>query len=216
VSGIIAGSRFSHFQIVEKLGEGGMGVVYKARDLRLDRLAAIKVLSEKAISNPEREARFVQEVKAASALNHPNIVTVYEIDTVDDAMFIAMEYVDGRTLDLAIPSKGLRVHEALKYAVQATDALAAAHAIGIIHRDLKPANIMVTSKGLVKLLDFGLAKLSQPNYNTRCLRRDGHHERGAAGGGINRRHTRVYVARAGRGQAGGRTVRHFLVRDRVV
>lgn len=159
---MIAGNRFSHFQIVEKLGEGGMGVVYKARDLRLDRLVAIKVLPEKAVSDPEPNARFVQEAKAASALNHPNIVVVYEIDAVDGAMFIAMEYVDGRTLDHATPGKGLRVNVVLNYAVQIADGLAAAHAIGIIHRDLKPANIMVTGKGLVKLLDFGLAKLSQP------------------------------------------------------
>ena len=138
-----------------------MGVVYKARDQRLDRLVAIKVLVERAIANPEREARFVQEAKAASALNHPNIITIYEIDTVGDTTFVAMEYVDGRTLDQLIPRRGLRVSEALKCAVQITEALAAAHAIGIVHRDLKPANLMITGKGLVKVLDFGLARLMQ-------------------------------------------------------
>ena len=145
---ISAGTKLSHFEILEKLGEGGMGVVYKARDLRLDRFVAIKVLPEKALANAEREARFVQEAKAASALNHPNIITIHEIDTVDGATFIAMEYVDGRTLDQLIPRKGLRFPEVLKYAVQITDALAAAHAIGIVHRDIKPANIMVTGNGL--------------------------------------------------------------------
>jgi len=159
---ISSGTNLSHFEVLEKLGEGGMGVVYKARDLRLDRLVAIKVLPEQAVGSPERQARFEQEAKAASSLNHPNIITVYEIDRAGDATFIAMEYVDGRTLGQVIPRKGLRFTEAIKYAVQITDALAAAHSIGIIHRDLKPANIMITAKGLVKVLDFGLAKLTQP------------------------------------------------------
>ena len=154
------GSKLSHFEILEKLGEGGMGVVYKARDLRLDRFVAIKVLPEQTGSNAERQSRFEQEAKAASALNHPSIITVHEIDRAGDATFIAMELVDGKTLDAAIARKGMRVGEALKYAVQITDALAAAHGIGIVHRDLKPANIMVTGKGLVKVLDFGLAKLT--------------------------------------------------------
>jgi Tol biopolymer transport system component/predicted Ser/Thr protein kinase len=157
---IAPGARLSHFEVLEKLGEGGMGVVYKARDLRLDRPVAIKVLPEQAVASADRQARFEQEAKAASALNHPNIITVYEIDRAGDATFIAMEYVDGRTLDHVIARKGLRFPEALKYAVQITDALAAAHGIGIVHRDLKPANIMITGKGLVKVLDFGLAKLT--------------------------------------------------------
>ena len=155
------GRTISHFEILEKLGEGGMGAVYKARDKRLDRLVAIKVLSAKAVSNRERELRFVQEAKSASALNHPNIVTVYEIDTTGEIAFIAMEYVDGRTLEQLIPHRGMRLGEVLKYAVQIADALATAHAAGIIHRDIKPANIMVTEKGLVKVLDFGLAKLTE-------------------------------------------------------
>jgi serine/threonine protein kinase len=157
---IAPGSQLSHFEILEKLGEGGMGVVYKARDLRLNRLVAIKVLPEQAIATPERQARFEKEAKAASSLNHPNIITVYEIDRAGDATFIAMEYVDGKTLDQVISRKGLRFTEALKYAVQVADALAAAHGIGIVHRDLKPANIMITGKGQIKVLDFGLAKLT--------------------------------------------------------
>ena len=155
---ITRGTKLSHFEVLEKLGEGGMGVVYKARDLRLDRFVAIKLLPEQALGSADRQARFEQEAKAASALNHPNIITVHEIDRAGDATFIAMEYVDGRTLDHAIAHKGLRFPEVLKYAVQITDALAAAHGIGIVHRDLKPANLMITGKGLVKVLDFGLAK----------------------------------------------------------
>jgi eukaryotic-like serine/threonine-protein kinase len=154
------GNTISHFEILDKLGEGGMGVVYKARDKRLERLVAIKVLSAKAVSNRERELRFVQEAKSASALNHPNIITVHEIDTTGEIAFIAMEYVDGRTLEQLIPRRGMQLAEALNYAVQIADALAAAHAAGIIHRDIKPANIMVTENGLVKVLDFGLAKLT--------------------------------------------------------
>jgi serine/threonine protein kinase/Tol biopolymer transport system component len=157
------GSKLSHFEIVEKLGQGGMGVVYKARDLRLNRLVALKVLPPAAVSDPARQSRFQQEAQAASALNHPNIVTIYEIDSAGDVVFIAMEYVDGRTLDKLIPPKGLRYSEALQYAVQIAGALAAAHAAGIVHRDIKPANVMIAGKGAVKVLDFGLAKLTEPS-----------------------------------------------------
>jgi Tol biopolymer transport system component/tRNA A-37 threonylcarbamoyl transferase component Bud32 len=160
VSAIPLGGRISHFDILEKLGEGGMGAVYKARDHRLDRLVAIKALSEKVAGTPERQARFIQEAKTASALNHPHIVTIYEIDLAGDLMFIAMEYIEGRTLEQLIPQKGLRFTDALRYAIPAADALAAAHAIGIVHRDVKPSNIMVSAKGVVKVLDFGLAKLT--------------------------------------------------------
>jgi eukaryotic-like serine/threonine-protein kinase len=137
-----------------------MGAVYKARDHRLDRLVAVKVLSEKASVDPERQARLVQEAKTASALNHPHIITIYEIDVAGELAFIAMEYIEGRTLEQLIPPKGMRFTEALRYAVPAADGLAAAHSIGIVHRDVKPSNIMVSAKGLVKLLDFGLAKLT--------------------------------------------------------
>ncbi|HYW47635.1 MAG TPA: LpqB family beta-propeller domain-containing protein [Bryobacteraceae bacterium] len=157
------GQRLLHYQIVEKLGEGGMGVVYKARDTHLDRFVAIKVLPAGKVADADRKGRFVQEAKAASALNHPNIVHVYDIAAENGVDFIAMEFVDGKTLDQAIPRKGMRVGEALKIAVQIADALAAAHAGGIVHRDLKPANVMVTGTGLVKVLDFGLAKLQGPD-----------------------------------------------------
>jgi len=154
----LSGARISHFDILEKLGEGGMGAVYKARDHRLDRLVAIKVLAEKAASDPERQARLVQEAKTASALNHPHIVTIYEIDVADGLTFIAMEYIEGRTLERLIPPKGMRLTEALGYAVPAADALAAAHAIGIVHRDVKPENVLVDRRNRVRLVDFGLAK----------------------------------------------------------
>lgn len=150
------------YTILERIGAGGMGIVYKARDPRLKRDVAIKVLPPEAAADGERRARFEQEAQVASALNHPNIATIYEISADDDGTtFIAMEYVPGRTLGETIPRKGLNLSEALRYAVQIADALARAHGSGIIHRDLKPGNIVVTPEGRVKLLDFGLAKLVQ-------------------------------------------------------
>jgi eukaryotic-like serine/threonine-protein kinase len=143
-----------------------MGVVYKARDNRLNRVVAIKVLSPEAVSSPRQELRFIQEARAASALNHPNIVTVFEVDVTGPVVFIAMEYVEGYRLDQLIPPGGLRYSQTIKYAVQIADAIAAAHAAGIVHRDLKPGNIMVTEKGLVKVLDFGLAKFTQPGRSS--------------------------------------------------
>ncbi len=151
----------SHYEIVEKLGEGGMGVVYKAKDTRLERMAALKVLPPEETADPDRKRRFAQEAKAASALNHPNIITIYDIDVDDGLDFIAMEYLAGRTLDALTPSQGMRPAEVLRIATQIAAALSAAHAAGIIHRDLKPSNIMVSDSGLVKVLDFGLAKLTE-------------------------------------------------------
>src|ERR1022692_3490960 len=160
----MVGKTLRSYRIESKLGAGGMGVVYKAVDSHLDRTAAIKVLSASAVS-ADREKRFVQEAKAASSLNHANIVTIYDIDTQEidgkPVHYIAMEYVAGETLDHLIGRKGLRVRTALKYAAQIADALAAAHAAGIVHRDLKPSNVMVTPQGVVKVLDFGLAKLNE-------------------------------------------------------
>jgi eukaryotic-like serine/threonine-protein kinase len=155
----LIGRTIAHYSIIEKLGEGGMGAVYKARDERLDRFVALKVLPAEMMSDPDRRRRFEQEAKSASALNHPNIVTIYDIGRADDVHYIAMEYVGGRTLDALIGPKGLPLEEALNYAVQVADGLGKAHAAGIVHRDLKPSNIMVTADGLVKILDFGLAKL---------------------------------------------------------
>ncbi len=149
----------SHYQVLEKLGAGGMGVVWKARDSRLNRFVALKVLPAARMTDSERKRRFAQEARTASALNHPNIITIYDIDQADGEDFIAMEFVPGKALDRLIPRKGLRLKEALEYAIQVADALAAAHAAGIVHRDLKPGNVMVSENGCVKVLDFGLAKL---------------------------------------------------------
>jgi eukaryotic-like serine/threonine-protein kinase len=158
----VTGQKLLHYQILEKLGEGGMGVVYKARDTHLDRFVAIKFLASETLADADRRRRFAQEAKAASALNHPNIVTIYGIDEADGVDFISMEFVAGKTLYQLIPRHGLRLNDALNYAVQITDALARAHSAGIIHRDLKPGNIMVDERGLVKILDFGVAKLTEP------------------------------------------------------
>jgi eukaryotic-like serine/threonine-protein kinase len=163
----------SHYRILEKLGSGGMGVVWRARDTRLDRFVALKFLPAAKMSDPDRKRRFIQEARAASALNHPNIITIYEIDQSDGADFIAMECVPGNSLDKLITPKGLALAEVLSYAVQIAGALAAAHAAGIVHRDIKPANVIVTAEGQVKVLDFGLAKLEEravgPEADTRTL-----------------------------------------------
>ena len=155
--------RISHYEILEKLGEGGMGVVWKARDTRLNRLVALKTLPADKLADEGRQRRFIQEAQAASALNDPNIVTIYEIAAENGTDFIAMEYVDGKTLGKLIPKRGMRLEEILRYAVQISGALAKAHTAGIVHRDLKPGNIMINAEGRVKLLDFGLAKLTEPN-----------------------------------------------------
>ena len=139
-----------------------MGAVYKARDIHLDRSVAIKVLPGESVANPERKRRFALEAKAASALNHPNIVTIYDIDVADGVDFIAMEYVAGHTLAELIPPGGMEPARAIQFGAQIADALAAAHQSGIVHRDLKPSNIMVNEHGRVKVLDFGLAKLIEP------------------------------------------------------
>ena len=148
----------ARYRIIEKLGEGGMGVVYRGQDDTLKRQLAIKVLLPEQTGDPEWKRRLMREAQAASALNHPNIVTVYDVGTDQGADYIAMEYVAGTTLRERIGHKGLPVSVCLKYAIQIADALATAHAAGIIHRDLKPGNIMVTGKDTIKILDFGLAK----------------------------------------------------------
>jgi tRNA A-37 threonylcarbamoyl transferase component Bud32 len=156
------GRTLGHYEVVEKLGEGGMGAVYKARDARLGRFVALKALPAEKVGDPDRQRRFAQEARSASALNHPHIVTVDDVGSADGSDFIAMEHVVGRTLAERIDRRGMPLAEALKVAVQIGDALSAAHAAGIVHRDLKPANVMVTGEGRVKVLDFGLAKLTEP------------------------------------------------------
>jgi len=156
---LLAGRQIGHYQLLARLGEGGMGIVYKARDQHLDRFVAIKVLPPELVADADHKRRFAQEAKAASALNHPNIITIHDIARDNAIDFIVMEYVQGKTLGQLIPRRGLKLNEVLKHAIQIADALAKAHAAGIIHRDLKPGNIMVSEGGLVKVLDFGLAKL---------------------------------------------------------
>ena len=156
----MVGTTISHYEVLEKLGEGGMGMVYKARDSQLGRFVAIKVLIQAAGENTDRRARFLQEARAASSLNHPNIITIHDIVAVETGDFIVMEFVRGQTLGDILEASKIPEVDALKYAIQIADALAAAHGIGIVHRDLKPANVMVTPEGLAKVLDFGLAKLA--------------------------------------------------------
>jgi serine/threonine protein kinase/Tol biopolymer transport system component len=164
-----AGLTVSHYRVLEKLGHGGMGVVWKARDTRLDRFVALKFLPAARMADPERRRRLFQEARAASALNHPNIITIYDIDHTClegvAADFIAMEFVPGKPLNRLVSHRGLPLRETVQYAIQIADALAAAHAAGILHRDLKPGNIMVNESGCVKVLDFGLAKLTDPAFS---------------------------------------------------
>ena len=156
----MVGRTIQQYQLLEKLGAGGMGEIYKALDTRLNRTVAIKVLPSAKSGDPERRRRFLQEAQAASGLNHPSIITIHDVISDGDTEFMVMEYVQGKTLNDLIPKGGLRVPLLIKYALQMADALSAAHAAGIVHRDLKPANAMVTESGLVKVLDFGLAKLT--------------------------------------------------------
>jgi serine/threonine protein kinase len=156
---IDVGSRLSHFRITAKLGEGGMGVVWRATDERLGRDVAIKVLPEELARSPQRRMRFEREASAIAALKHPNIVTIYSLEEDDDIHFIAMELVEGETLADLISDGGLSLPSFLELAGQTVDAISAAHAQGITHRDIKPANVMLDADGRVKVLDFGLAKL---------------------------------------------------------
>ncbi|HVN77646.1 MAG TPA: protein kinase, partial [Terriglobia bacterium] len=157
----LVGNQLGPYEVLSLLGRGGMGEVYLARDTRLDRKVAFKVLPAELKDGPERMKRFVQEAKAASRLNHPNIITIHDIGQADGLDYIAMEYVAGKTLDELIPRKGIPLKVALPIAIQIAEALAAAHAAGIVHRDLKPGNVMVAEGGKVKVLDFGLAKLTE-------------------------------------------------------
>ena len=156
----LAGKEISHYKIIRLLGAGGMGEVYLAEDTKLHRQIALKVLTSQFESDVERIKRFKKEARAVSALNHPNIITIYSIEETEAGSFIATEFIDGQTLRERIAERPLSWQDAVKIAIQITGALKTAHSVGIIHRDIKPANIMIRRDGIVKVLDFGLAKLT--------------------------------------------------------
>src|SRR5207247_9307449 len=158
---IAAGTKLGRYEIRSQLGAGGMGEVYMAQDTKLDRKVALKILPADVAAHPDRMKRFVQEAKAASGLNHPNIITIYEVEQIDSVNFIGTEFIDGETLRERMRTAPMKLAEILDVAAQVASALSAAHAAGIVHRDIKPENVMLRRDGIVKVLDFGLAKITE-------------------------------------------------------
>ncbi len=194
------GRTLSHYKILSEISRGGMGIVYRALDLNLDREVALKVLPHELVTDPERKRRFVQEAKAAAKLEHPHIGVVYEIDETDGVTFIAMELIRGEQLRDTMARGPVPLRRALDIATEVAEGLSKAHDEGIVHRDLKPANIMVTEDGHTKIIDFGLAKLVEPlageGSDIETLTRGGDRSRQSHGDGL------LYVSRTGAGREG--------------
>ena len=161
------GKKISHYKILEELGSGGMGVVYKAEDTKLKRIVALKFVVPRMLKNKEDKERFLREAQTAASLNHPHICTIYHIDEVEDSTFIVMEYIEGQGLKEVIGKSPLKTEKALDIAIQIAEGLEQAHEKNVVHRDIKSANIMVTDKGQAKIMDFGLAKVKGGTLLTR-------------------------------------------------